>query len=169
MSAPSPSPRQTPPRFLRIIAIVKLAKGAALAGVAFGLFSIVHRDLDQLAQQFIDFMRISPENHYAKLLLEKAGVIEPHSIVNAGIATAFYGAILLSEGVGLWLGAAWAEYVVVVTTGFFVPEEIISMVHSPNLTKAIVIAVNAAILAYVVSLVLKRRTVARPIPVRAQP
>jgi uncharacterized membrane protein (DUF2068 family) len=169
MSATSPNLRQTPPRFLRLIAVVKLAKGVALAGVALGLFSIVHRDLDQLAQRFIDIMRISPENHYAKLLLEKAGVIEPHSIVKAGIATAFYAAILLSEGVGLWLEAAWAEYVVVVTTGFFVPEEIISMMHGPNLTKVIVIAVNAAILAYVVSLVWKRRKGARPVPVQAQP
>ncbi len=162
MPAPSPNPQQKAPRFLRLIAIVKLAKGVALAGVALGLFSIVHRDLDQLAQEFIDFVRISPENHYAKLLLEKAGVIEPHSIVKAGIATAFYAAILLSEGIGLWLGAAWAEYVVVVTTGFFVPEEIISMAHGPSLTKGIVIAVNAAILAYVVSIVLKRRALARP-------
>lgn len=146
-----------PPGFLRIIAAVKLAKGVALAGVAFGLFSIVHRDLDQLAQQFIDFMRISPENHYARLLLEKAGVIEPHAILQAGIATAFYAAILLSEGIGLWIGASWAEYVVVVTTGFFVPEEILSMVHNPSPAKALMIAANAAILGYVVSLVWRKR------------
>jgi uncharacterized membrane protein (DUF2068 family) len=145
------------PGVLRIIAAVKLAKGVALAGVALGLFSIVHKDLDQLAQQFIEFMRISPENHYAKLLLEKAGVIEPHSILKAGIATAFYAAILLSEGVGLWIGASWAEYVVVVTTGFFVPEEILSMVHQPGLAKAVMIAANAAILGYVVALVWKKR------------
>ena len=140
-----------------MIAAVKMAKGLALAGVALGLFSIVHRDLDLLAHQFIDFMRISPENHYARMLLEKAGVIEPHSIMQAGVATAFYSAILLSEGVGLWVGAAWAEYVVVVTTGFFVPEEILSLVRGPSLTKAAMIAANAAILAYVISLVWKRR------------
>ena len=157
MSAPSTPPKQKPPGMLRAIAAIKIAKGLALAGVALGLFSIVHRDLDELAQHFIDFMRISPENHYAKLLLEKAGVIEPNSIMRAGIATAFYASILLSEGVGLWIGAAWAEYVVVVTTGFFVPEEILSFVHHPSLTKAIMIALNAAILAYVVSLVWRRR------------
>jgi len=160
----SKNPFPESPPFLRIIAVVKLAKGVALAGVALGLFSIVHRDLDVLAQKFIEFMRISPENHYAKLLLEKAGVIEPHSIIRAGIATAFYAAILLSEGVGLWLGAAWAEYVVVVTTGFFVPEEIISMIHGPSMTKGLVIAVNAAILAYVVAIVLRRHRLAKAAP-----
>jgi uncharacterized membrane protein (DUF2068 family) len=76
--------------------------------------------------------------------------------------TAFYSGILLSEGVGLWVGAAWAEYVVVITTGFFVPEEILSMVHNPNLTKAIMIVANAAILVYVVSLVWRKRWRAEP-------
>ena len=157
MSASRAQSTVKPPRVLRLIAAIKMAKGVALAGVALGLFSIVHRDLDQLAQQVIDLIRISPENHYAKLLLEKAGVIEPHSIVTAGIASAFYAAILLTEGIGLWVGAAWAEYVVVVTTGFFVPEEILSMTRSPSLTKAIVIAANAAILAYVIALVWKKK------------
>ena len=157
MPATAAKEPKRPPGVLRIIAAVKLAKGVALAGVALGLFSIVHRDLDQLAQQFIEFMRISPENHYARLLLEKAGVIEPHSILKAGIATAFYAAILLSEGVGLWIGASWAEYVVVVTTGFFVPEEILSMVHHPSPAKVLMIAANAAILCYVVALVWKKR------------
>ncbi len=157
MSANPALPRPTPPKMLRIIAAIKLAKGVMLAGVALGLFSIVHRDLDQLAQQLVDLMRISPENHYAKLLLEKAGLIQPHSIMTAGIATAFYSAILLSEGVGLWIGASWAEYVVIFTTGFFVPEEILSMVRGPSLTKAIVIAANAAILGYVIAVVWRKR------------
>ena len=156
MTAISPKSSPKPTKVLRVIAAVKMAQGVMLAGVALGLFSIAHRDLDQLAQQFIEFMRISPENHFAKLLLEKAGVIEPHSIMQAGIATAFYAAILLSEGVGLWIGASWAEYVVVVTTGFFVPEEIRSMLHSPSMAKAIMIAANAVILAYVVSMVWKK-------------
>ncbi len=155
-ASPEPS-RPKPPKMLRIIAAIKLVKGVMLAGVALGLFTIVHRDLDQLAQRLIDLIRISPENHYAKLLLEKAGLIQPHSIMTAGIASAFYAAILLSEGIGLWIGASWAEYVVVVTTGFFVPEEILSMVHGPSLTKSIVIAVNAAILGYVIAIVWRKR------------
>ena len=157
----SPPPAQRAPNVLRLIAAVKLLKGIALAGVALGLFSIVHRDLDTLAKQFIEFMRISPENHYAKLLLEKAGVVEPHSIVKAGIVTAFYAAILLSEGIGLWIGAPWAEYVVILTTGAFVPEEIMTMVHKPDLTKGIMILVNAVILFYVISVVWKKRFHAR--------
>jgi len=153
----SPHPADKTPNVLRLIAAVKMLKGVALAGVALGLFSIVHRDLDTLAMQFIDFMRISPENHYAKLLLEKAGVVEPHSIMKAGIVTAFYAAILLSEGIGLWIGAPWAEYVVIATTGAFVPEEILTMVREPNLTKGIMILVNAVILVYVISVVWKKR------------
>jgi uncharacterized membrane protein (DUF2068 family) len=152
----TPPPAEKAPNVLKLIAAVKIVKGVALAGVALGLFSIVHRDLDTLANDFIEFMRISPENHYAKLLLEKAGVVEPHSIVRAGIATAFYAAILLSEGIGLWFGAPWAEYVVIISTGAFVPEEILTMIRKPDLAKGIVILVNAVILFYVISVVWKK-------------
>jgi hypothetical protein len=70
---------------LRCIAILKIAKGFALAGVALGLFDLVHKDLGKLAIKFILAARISPENHFAVLLLEKVGLVEPGMLLKAGI------------------------------------------------------------------------------------
>jgi uncharacterized membrane protein (DUF2068 family) len=147
---------RSPPLVLRLIAAAKLAKGVALAGLALGLFHLAHRNLDHLAEEFIAFARISPENRYARMLLERAGVVRPDTLVRAGIGSAVYAVILLSEGTGLWLGAWWAEYVVVVSTGVFVPEELLSCVRHFTWTACAVLAVNGAILAYVIRLVWRR-------------
>jgi len=141
---------------LRCIAFLKIAKGAALAGVSLGIFDLVHRDLNQIAVDFIAFARVSPENHYARILLEKAGLVEPGTLIKAGIATSLFASVLLLEGLGLWFGAWWAEYVVVVSTGLFVPEELWACVQRFSWTKIGVLAVNTAILVYIVRIVWRR-------------
>jgi uncharacterized membrane protein (DUF2068 family) len=155
LSMPAP-PTPAPPLVLRLIALAKLAKGLALAGLALGLFHLAHRNLDHVAEEFIAFARISPENRYARLLLERAGLVKPDTLVRAGIGSAIYAAILLSEGIGLWVGAWWAEYVVVVSTGVFVPEELLACFRHFTWPTFAVLAVNGAILAYVVRLVWRR-------------
>jgi uncharacterized membrane protein (DUF2068 family) len=146
----------TSPLVLRLIAAAKLAKGLALAGLALGLFHFAHRNLDHLAEDFIAFAKISPENRYARMLLERAGLVKPDTLVRAGIGSAVYAAILLSEGTGLWVGAWWAEYLVVVSTGVFVPEELLACFRHFTWPTFAVLAVNGAILAYVVRLVWRR-------------
>jgi len=144
---------RSPPLGLRLIAVVKIAKGLALAGIALGLFHLVHRNLDHVAEDFIRFARISPENRYARLVLERAGLVRPDTVLRAGIGSALYAFILLSEGLGLWLGAWWAEYLVVISTGLFVPQEIALCARHFTWTEFAVLAVNGVILTYVVRIV----------------
>jgi uncharacterized membrane protein (DUF2068 family) len=138
------------------IASLKIVKGVALAGVSLGIFRVAHRNLDDLATQLILFLKISPENHYARLLLEKAGLVQPGSMFRAGIVTSIYSSILLLEGLGLWFGALWAEYLVILSTGLFVPEEILSCIRDFSWGKFGLFAVNAVILGYFVQLVVRR-------------
>jgi uncharacterized membrane protein (DUF2068 family) len=144
----APETKPKPPLAVKFFAVVKLLKGIALAGIALGLFRLAHRDLDQAAEDFITFLKVSPENRYARLLLEKAGLVQPGQVMRAGIATSVYSSILLLEGLGLWFGASWAEYLVVLSTGLFVPEEIRACLRGFTWTKFTILTVNAVILIY---------------------
>ena len=62
----------------------------------------------------------------------------------------------MTEGLGLWFGTAWAEYVVVVSSGIFVPEELLATIRHFSWLKLGFLIVNAAILVYVVILVWER-------------
>jgi uncharacterized membrane protein (DUF2068 family) len=148
--------RRKSPRGLRIIAAVKLFKGVMLLGIGLGLFGLVNRDVAELAQKLTDRLNIDPENHYARLFLEKAADIQPDTLRHFGVWSLIYSAILLTEGTGLWLNLRWAKYVVIVSTGAFVPEEIYLCLHKFNWFKLGVLGFNIAILVYIIQLVLRR-------------
>ena len=144
------------PLGLRLIAAVKIAKGIALFGISLGLFDLVHKDLAATAVHFVQIARISPENHYVELLLEKVGLIQPRTVRLFGELSILEGSIQLVEGFGLWFGAIWAEYVVVISSGIFVPGECIALWNHFTWLRVGILVANAAIFAYVALAVWKR-------------
>jgi uncharacterized membrane protein (DUF2068 family) len=141
---------------IRMIAGAKIAKGVALACLSLGVFDLIHKDLTAIAQRFVQVARISPENKYVEIALEKLGLVEPSTLVRLGMLSALYASIQLIEGLGLWFGAAWAEYMVVISTGIFVPEECIGILRHPTWLRLGILLLNAVILVYVVWIVWKR-------------
>jgi uncharacterized membrane protein (DUF2068 family) len=148
--------RRKSPRGLRLIAAVKLFKGVMLLGLGLGLFALVNRDLDEMAQKLTERLNVDPENHYVRLFLENVANIQPHTLWHFGVWSLIYSTILLTEGIGLWLNLRWAKYLVIVSTGAFVPEEIYMCLHKFNGFKLGVLVLNVAILVYIILLVVRR-------------
>jgi uncharacterized membrane protein (DUF2068 family) len=144
------------PLGLRLIAAAKIAKGLAFAGLALGVFGLVHKNLEDVARHFVQVFRISPENHYVELLLVKLGVVDPATVRRLGELTALDATIQLVEGLGLWFGAWWAEYLVVISTGLFVPEECLGTLRRFTWVRLTILLINLAMFAYVAQLVFKR-------------
>jgi uncharacterized membrane protein (DUF2068 family) len=61
-----------------------------------------------------------------------------------------YGALQITEGLGLWGGWRWAEYLAAVATSLFVPLEVYELVDHPTLFKAGALLVNLVAVAYLV-------------------
>src|ERR1035438_6836081 len=147
------TPKTKAPLGLRLIAAAKLAKGVALSCLSLGIFDLIHKDLAAVALHFVQIARISPENRYVEIMLA--------TLVRLGIAWALYASILLVEGLGLWFGAAWAEYVVVVSSGIFVPEECLAILRHFTWLRLAILILNGIIFAYVAVLVWERYRVRR--------
>jgi len=144
------------PLGIRVIAGAKIIKGVVFAFVTLGVFDLVHRDVTALALHFVQVLRISPENRYIELLLVKLGLIDPPAIRRLGELSGLYATVELIEGLGLWFGAGWAEYVVVISTGIFIPEECLSLLRQFTWFRLAVLIINSAILVYVANVVWKR-------------
>lgn len=163
-TVPAGAEKDKAPLGLRLIAAAKIAKGVAFAGLALGVFGLVHKNVEDVARHFVQVVRISPENHYVELLLVKLGVVEPATLRRLGELTALDATIQLVEGLGLWFGAWWAEYLVVISTGLFVPEECLGTLRHFTWVRLTILIINVAMLIYVAQLVFKRhraRAVAR--------
>jgi uncharacterized membrane protein (DUF2068 family) len=150
------TPATEAPLGLRLIAAAKLAKGVVLSFLSLGILDVIHKDLAAIALHFVLVFRISPENRFVVLLLDKLGLVEPATLVRLGILSALYASVLLVEGLGLWFGAGWAEFMVVVSSGLFVPEECIATYRAFTWLKLAILVANAVILVYVASLVWTR-------------
>jgi len=66
------------------------------------------------------------------------------------VGTFVYAAVFLVEGTGLLLRKRWAEYLTTIVTASFVPFELYEMAHTPSVLKAAGIALNVAIVVYLI-------------------
>lgn len=142
---------------LRVIAIIKIAKGVLITGIAFGFFSSIDRDLGRTIRTLSYHLRIDPENHFIRLILEKVAKIEPHTLRTFGLVSLLYAAELYIEGIGLWLNQSWAEYMLVIATGFFVPEEAYACFKLFSWERFGLLVVNLILLVYVARVIWRKR------------
>ncbi len=72
------------------------------------------------------------------------------AVLMAGLVSLGYAALLLAEGIGLWLEVSWAAYLTVVSTSALVPFEVYELIERATLPRIILLAVNLVIVLYLV-------------------
>jgi uncharacterized membrane protein (DUF2068 family) len=132
------------------IAVFKLFKGALLLLVGFGLLELMHADLATLFSLLLESLHLNADTRLMHALMLKVEALQPHSILIAGAISLGYAALLLTEGIGLWLEFWWAAYVTVVSTSALVPFEVYELIERVTLTRIILLVVNLVIVLYLV-------------------
>ena len=142
---------------LKLIAAEKIVKGLLLLGVGFGLVFLERRE--EWFQDVIAWVNdelLLPHGNVILFLLQKIEAFLLGTRLKAiGMLALVYSAVLLTEGIGVWLEKRWAEWLMVIATASLVPLEAYHLVHRPSLVKLALIAVNVAIVIYLI-LVLRR-------------
>jgi len=143
-------PTRNHPRGLILIAAFKLLKGLALLVVGIAVHMLADKNLVAEAQHWVDLVRVDPHNHYLHLLLEKLTNVDARRLHALSLGTFVYSALFLTEGVGLFLRKRWAEFLTVFSTVALIPLEIYELIHRPTPTRAFLLLVNLAVVAYLV-------------------
>lgn len=133
-----------------LIAAFKLLKGLALLAVGIAVHMLADKDLVMQAQHWADLFRVDPHNHFLNLLLEKLTTVDAHKLRALSLGTFVYSALFLTEGVGLFLRKRWAELLTVISTAGLIPLEIYELFHRPTVTRALLLVVNVAVVAYLI-------------------
>jgi len=137
-------------RTLLLIAIFKLAKGALLVAVGAGAIHLLHRDVADTVMRWVNILRVDPDNRIIHGVLTHLLSISTKQLELLSAGTFFYAALLLTEGTGLLLRKRWAEYFTIITTAGLIPLELYELAKHASLAKIIVLAVNVAIVFYLV-------------------
>jgi len=142
---------------VRVIGVFKTLKGLLLIAVASGGVKLLHRDVAEEVTRWIERLNMDPHNHWFQLIMQKLDNFDSHKLLLYTIGTFFYATLFLIEGIGLLLLKRWAEYFAVIITSSFLPLEIYELIKKFHAYKVGVIALNAAIVVYLIFKIRRQR------------
>jgi uncharacterized membrane protein (DUF2068 family) len=135
---------------LRLIALFKLLKGLLLVGVAFGALRLIHADVSVLVSSWADRLNIDPQNRYLGAILSRLVAADSRTFETIAAGSFVYAAVFFTEGVGLWFKRRWAEYFTIIVTSSLIPLELYEVWKRFAVSRVAIVAVNVAIVAYLV-------------------
>ena len=132
------------------IAAFKLGKSVALLIVAGELLHLLQPGaLDRLVGWLAEFP-LAAGWHPMMRAIDWLMDLSPHKIMLAGAAACVYALLYAVEGIGLWMQKRWAEYLTTVATASLIPFEIWELTRGVSMLKVAALAVNIAIVIYLV-------------------
>ena len=142
---------------IRLIAVFKLAKAALLIAMGVGILKLMHMDVAGALDYWIARLGLDPGSRYVNEAFEKAIRLSPHRIKELGLVSFVYAGLFLTEGIGLWMLKRWAEWFTVIITSSLVPVEVWEIHRHPSAVKVVVLAINLAVVGYLVYRIVKER------------
>jgi uncharacterized membrane protein (DUF2068 family) len=156
----SPIQLDTPPRhhnrWLILIAAFKVAQALLFAAVGVGVLRLLHKNVGDELQRFVDHLNFNTEPRFVNFLLEKADIIDDYILRRIGAAVFIYAGLDLVEGIGLYFEKTWAEYLTLVVTASFLPWELFEVFGRITPIRVSLLTVNALVFVYLLKLVLAR-------------
>ncbi|MEO8030161.1 MAG: DUF2127 domain-containing protein [Gemmatimonadota bacterium] len=137
-------------RMLRLIAVFKLGKVVLCVAGAVALLRLLAPGAPERLDDWIARLPLAPERRLGQHILDAFVTRGPGRIrLAAGVALG-YAALFSTEGIGLWLGKHWAEYLTVVVTGTGIPFEIYEISRRPTLLSVGSLILNLLVVGYLV-------------------
>src|ERR1700730_11618888 len=87
---------------LRTVAVFEAAKGLVVLVVGLGLLRLVHRNLDEFAENLIRFLHVSPAGRLSNLFVTAAGRTTNKHLWVIAAAAVLYAVVRFAEAFGLW-------------------------------------------------------------------
>jgi uncharacterized membrane protein (DUF2068 family) len=147
---------------LRTIAMFEVTKAAVVLVLSCGLFHLMHKNLDDVAERVVQVLHVNPEGKLSNLFLELASHSSDRNLWVLALGTLAYASVGLTEAYGLWREREWAQWFSLLSTALYLPPQLYWMLGHPSWLKCAVLVTNIVIFLFMVSLrVNGRSTVAR--------
>ena len=139
------------------IGVFKLVKALLLVAAGLGALKLLHQDASEGLERFVETIRVAPGRAFLERAASRIGVLSEKQLAGIAFGTFVYAAIFLIEGVGLLLRKTWAEWLTVIVTTSFIPLEVWHAVRHATAGSIGGIALNVAIVVYLVVRIVHRR------------
>jgi uncharacterized membrane protein (DUF2068 family) len=137
---------------LRGIALLEAAKGLVAVIVAVWLVSLLHKDIQNVAEHLLRILhkifRLNPDGRLAREIIRGARHVTRGNLHLWIGGTLLYSTIRFAEATGLWLEKQWAEWFALISGCLYLPIEIFELAHHATPIKWAIFATNVLIVAY---------------------
>jgi len=139
---------------LEIIAGFKFVQAAALIVAGLGALGLMHAGVSNVAQQWLERLAVGNGQRFATAAAARVlpwfNAATPRHFAAIGAGAFAYASVFLAEGVGLWQGKKWAEYLTIIVTASLLPFEAAAVYSRITLVRVATLLVNSAVIAYLV-------------------
>jgi uncharacterized membrane protein (DUF2068 family) len=133
---------------LRTVALIEAAKGVLVLLAGFGVLSLVHHDAQRIAEHLVAHAHLNPAAHYPRIFIDVADRLTDTRLLLIAAGAGAYSLVRLIEAYGLWQARRWAEWFAALSGGIYVPFEIFELAQRVTWLGLGALAVNAAIVAF---------------------
>lgn len=134
------------------MATVEFVKGLTVLLAGFGVLSLVHRDAWDVAESFLEWLRVSPDAHYAQVFLNLADQVTDSKLWFVAAGAIAYSSLRFAEAYGLWFERIWAEWLALVSGAIYLPFEIYEIIRRPDAIRIAIFLINLAVVLYMIYL-----------------
>ena len=130
---------------LRTVALLEFGKGLLVLVAAFSLYWV---DPNDVAGGFLSFLHISPDRHFAQLLLRWADSLSNAKVWFVVLIACVYSGLRFAEAYGLWRARAWGEWIALVSGAMYLPFELYKLADRVTAFHAAIFLINLAVVAF---------------------
>ncbi len=146
---------------IRTVAVYEGCKGLIVITAGFGLLSLAHHDIQEVAEQIVRHLHLDPASHLPRIFLDYAGKINDGSLMVMAALAMLYSLARFIEAYGLWFDRSWGEWFAIIATGIYLPFEVLDFVKEKNGLAVLILVVNIAVLGIMVRALQQRKRQAR--------
>ena len=154
-------------RYLKLIALFKIGKGALLLLLGISLLFVNARTrwMDALSNWTADEILLEHSRAGVYLLNKLQAILADGALRATGLLALFYSAVLFTEGIGVYMQQRWAELLMIFATAGLIPIEVRHLWHRPGLVGALILLANCFIVWFLYRVLKRDKTkphVAKP-------
>ena len=144
-------------RGVRLVAVFEALKGALVLSAGLGLLSLLHRDLQAVAERLVRHSHLNPARHYPRIFIQAASHTNDSRLRSLAALAFLYAAVRFVEAYGLWRMRVWAEWFAIIAGSVYLPVEVYEIFRRATWTRGIVLLTNLLIVGYLVNVRLLSR------------
>lgn len=134
---------------LRTVASVEFLKGVIGVGIAVALLILRHKDIWDIVDNLLEFLRIDTDRHFAQVLLDFADQVTSGQLTGLAALAFTYSGLRFIEAYGLWKTRVWGEWLAILSGLVYLPLEIRALLHRSTPFRWGALIINLLLVGYV--------------------